>query len=183
MPRAGGGPAVPRTPPSPARADEAGSDALALFLQEIGQVALLTAAQEVALATALEAARVAQATLADPAAGAGRDAAERAELAQLVADGEAARRTLIEANLRLVVSVARHYTRRGLPLGDLIQEGSLGLDRAAAKFDPTRGFRFSTYATWWIRQAITRALADQGRTIRIPVHLGELGSKLGQATA
>ncbi len=143
---------------------------IALYLREIDQVPLLTAEQEVELAKAIEAGRQAAQRLARP------DLApeERAALEEQVRAGEEARRRLTEANLRLVVSVAKKYIGRGVPLLDLIQEGNLGLARAVEKYDYRRGFRFSTYAHWWIRQAVTRAIADQARTIRIPVHMIEL---------
>src|SRR5262249_31126467 len=132
-------------------------EALPLYLQEIGRVALLTGPQEVELAMAIEAGNLARDQLKES------TVVEPAELARLnreIMAGEAARRRLAEANLRLVVSVARRYMNRGLPLGDLIQEGNIGLLRAVEKFDYRRGFKFSTYATWWIRQAVTRAISD-----------------------
>ncbi|MBX5493082.1 MAG: RNA polymerase sigma factor RpoD [Chloroflexi bacterium] len=153
----------------PLRETELAGEALPLYLQEIGRVPLLSAAQEVALAQAIERGNVAAAAL----QAGGVEAAARAELEAAVRAGEEARRQLIEANLRLVVSVARRYMNRGIPLPDLIQEGNLGLLRAVEKFDYRRGFKFSTYATWWIRQAVTRAIADHARTIRIPVHMVE----------
>jgi len=160
---------------------------LPLYLREIGAVALLTAAEEQALAAALDRGREARRRLAT---GLGVPD-DRGALARQVADGEAARQRLIEANLRLVVNIARRYQRRGLPLPDLIQEGNFGLFRAVEKFDYRRGYRFSTYAHWWIRQAITRALANQGRVMRVPVHTvdfagrasrvaGELEQQLGR---
>ena len=127
-------------------------DPVKTYLKEIGQVPLLTAEQETELARAAQ------------------------------AGDEDARRHLSEANLRLVVSVAKRYAGRGLPFLDLIQEGNLGLMKAAEKFEPERGFKFSTYATWWIRQSITRAIADQGRTIRIPVHLVESINRVKKTT-
>ncbi|MBI4493543.1 MAG: sigma-70 family RNA polymerase sigma factor [Chloroflexi bacterium] len=166
--------------------DRAGSDkqaageALDVYLHEIGRVALLTQEQEVALAQALEAGAAAGRRLRE-----GQDLApaERERLEALVGAGAAARRRLVEANLRLVVSVARRYANRGIPLSDLIQEGNLGLLRAAGKFDWRRGFRFSTYATWWIRQAISRAIADDARTIRIPVHIVETLGRMSRIVA
>ena len=133
-----------------AEADEALTDALALFLKQIGRVELLTAAQEVELA-------------------------KRIERGDLLAKNE-----MVEANLRLVVSIAKRYRNQGLPFLDLIQEGTIGLVRAAEKFDYRRGFKFSTYATWWIRQAVARALADKSRTIRMPVHVVEKLNRVGR---
>ena len=152
------------------RESESFGEALPLYLQEIGRVPLLTGLAEVELAMALEAGNLAQDQLAD---GTERPDAERAALEDTVARGNFARRRLVESNLRLVVSVARRYMNRGIPLGDLIQEGNIGLMRAVEKFDYRRGFKFSTYATWWIRQAVSRALADHSRTIRVPVHMVE----------
>ncbi|WP_156758248.1 sigma-70 family RNA polymerase sigma factor [Actinokineospora pegani] len=153
------------------------ADLVRVYLNGIGRTALLTAAQEVELARRIEAGVFAQHML-DTAAG--TSPARRAELRALVADGHTAKNHLLEANLRLVVSLAKRYTGRGMPLLDLIQEGNLGLIRAVEKFDYAKGFKFSTYATWWIRQAITRGMADQGRTIRLPVHLVEQVNKLAR---
>jgi RNA polymerase primary sigma factor len=141
-------------------------------------VPLLTAEEEVMLAKRMEAGQVAQRQLDDD----GLDPEDRAELRQTVLDGQAAREHLIRANSRLVISVAKKYIGRGVPFLDLIQEGSIGLIRTADKFDYRRGNKFSTYATWWIRQAVTRAIADQSRTIRIPVHMGDQINKLLRAT-
>ncbi|OLR94918.1 sigma-70 family RNA polymerase sigma factor [Actinokineospora bangkokensis] len=153
------------------------ADLVRVYLNGIGRTALLTAAQEVDLAKRIEAGVFAQHVLeTDGSLGNAR----RAELRALVADGHTAKNHLLEANLRLVVSLAKRYTGRGMPLLDLIQEGNLGLIRAVEKFDYTKGFKFSTYATWWIRQAITRGMADQGRTIRLPVHLVEQVNKLAR---
>ena len=149
------------------------SDPVRLYLRQIGRVPLLTADQEVDLAKRIEAGLFA----ADALDGCD-DPVLRGELAALAADGRRAKAWLVEANLRLVVSIAKRYVGRGMPFLDLVQEGNLGLIRAVEKFDYARGFKFSTYATWWIRQAVTRALADQGRTIRIPVHLDETINKL-----
>ncbi|MEC9424141.1 MAG: sigma-70 family RNA polymerase sigma factor, partial [Actinomycetota bacterium] len=149
------------------------NDSTRLYLREIGQVALLTAREEVELAEALAAGIEAESRLADLAAAGELSRADRTDVASLRRQqrkGERARDRLTRANLRLVVSVAKKYGGRGLPLLDLFQEGNLGLMRAVEKFDASKGFKFSTYATWWIRQAITRAIADQSRTIRIPVH-------------
>jgi RNA polymerase primary sigma factor len=163
-------------------------DLVRIYLREIGRVPLLTAQDEVDLAKSIEAGLFAEEKLqagsapsedlADGAtAGSG---AELAELALLAADGMQAKQRLIEANLRLVVSIAKRYIGRGLVFLDLIQEGNLGLIRAVEKFDYTKGYKFSTYATWWIRQAITRAIADQARTIRIPVHMVETINKMAR---
>jgi RNA polymerase nonessential primary-like sigma factor len=153
------------------------ADLVRVYLNGIGRTALLTAAQEVELAKRIEAGVFAQHMLDT---GDGLDSTRRSELRQLVNDGHVAKNHLLEANLRLVVSLAKRYTGRGMPLLDLIQEGNLGLIRAVEKFDYTKGFKFSTYATWWIRQAITRGMADQGRTIRLPVHLVEQVNKLAR---
>ncbi|HWO66385.1 MAG TPA: RNA polymerase sigma factor, partial [Umezawaea sp.] len=159
----------------------ASADSVRAYLKQIGKVALLNAEEEVELAKRIEA---------------GLYAAERVRRAEdenekltpqmrrdlrwIVRDGERAKNHLLEANLRLVVSLAKRYTGRGMAFLDLIQEGNLGLIRAVEKFDYTKGYKFSTYATWWIRQAITRAMADQARTIRIPVHMVEVINKLGR---
>ncbi|MGH3096835.1 MAG: RNA polymerase sigma factor RpoD [Streptosporangiales bacterium] len=159
-----------------ARAERAvrSADSTRTYLREIGRVRLLTAEQEVDLAKRIEVGLFAEQKL----AAAGLDPALRADYAWLSDDGRAARNHLLEANLRLVVSIAKRYLGRGLSFLDLIQEGNLGLVRAVEKFDYARGYKFSTYATWWIRQAITRAIADQARTIRIPVHMVEVINKL-----
>ncbi len=148
-------------------------DTIGLYLKEIGKVALLTADEEVALAMRMEAGRKAQPKLARA-----KSDSKREELEKVMEDGMAAREHLIRANSRLVISVAKKYIGRGVPFLDLIQEGNIGLIRAANKFDYTRGHKFSTYATWWIRQAVTRAIADQSRTIRVPVHMGDQINKL-----
>ena len=153
------------------------ADLVRVYLNGIGRTALLTAAQEVELAKRIEAGVFAQHMLESDD---GLDDIGRAELQALVRDGHRAKNHLLEANLRLVVSLAKRYTGRGMPLLDLIQEGNLGLIRAVEKFDYTKGFKFSTYATWWIRQAITRGMADQSRTIRLPVHLVEQVNKLAR---
>ena len=151
-------------------------DAVRQYLNEIGQVALLTAEEEVDLAKRISAANHAQRLLDDDSTTLSSD--DRRQLQRIVRLGTVARRALTEANLRLVVSVARRYVVRNLPLIDLIQEGNIGLMRAVEKFDHTKGFKFSTYASWWIRQMIGRAVADQSRTIRIPVHLVEAMNKV-----
>jgi RNA polymerase sigma factor (sigma-70 family) len=147
-----------------------GGETLRRYLDEIGAHQLLTAQQEVELGRAMAAGLRAAATLAEAPA---RPATRRRELQRLVATGEQARATFIKANLRLVVSVARRYQGNGLAMADLIQEGNIGLMRAVEKFDPDRGFKFSTYATWWIRQAIGRAIAETSRTIKLPAHVRE----------
>jgi RNA polymerase primary sigma factor len=152
-------------------------DLVRIYLREIGRVPLLTAAEEVDLAKAIEVGLFAEEKLHG---GFPPGGAERAELAMLGSDGLRAKQRLIEANLRLVVSIAKRYIGRGLGFLDLIQEGNLGLIRAVEKFDYTKGYKFSTYATWWIRQAITRAIADQARTIRIPVHMVETINKMAR---
>jgi len=153
------------------------ADLVRVYLNGIGKTALLNAADEVELAKRIEAGLYAQHLL-ETRKRLGEN--RKRDLAGVVRDGEAARRHLLEANLRLVVSLAKRYTGRGMPLLDLIQEGNLGLIRAMEKFDYTKGFKFSTYATWWIRQAITRGMADQARTIRLPVHLVEQVNKLAR---
>jgi RNA polymerase nonessential primary-like sigma factor len=157
------------------------ADLVRVYLNGIGKTALLTAAQEVELAKRIEAGVFAQHVL-DTAAeeGTALDREYSRDLRAVVRDGARARNHLLEANLRLVVSLAKRYTGRGMPLLDLIQEGNLGLIRAVEKFDYAKGFKFSTYATWWIRQAITRGMADQARTIRLPVHLVEQVNKLAR---
>ncbi len=165
------------------RARRAGtSDLVRIYLREIGKVPLLTAHDEVELAKAIEAGLFAQemlhgsCQLSAPAS----DQPTADELMTIADDGMRARQRLIEANLRLVVSIAKRYIGRGMVFLDLIQEGNLGLIRAVEKFDYTKGYKFSTYATWWIRQAITRAIADQARTIRIPVHMVETINKMAR---
>ena len=143
------------------------ADTVGLYLDEVSGHELLTAEDEVHLARAMEMGKKAKASL-DTGSG---DPAERAQLMRAVAAGEEAKMTFIRSNLRLVISIAKRYTGRGLDLLDLIQEGNLGLIRAVEKFDWRKGFKFSTYATWWIRQAITRGLGNNGRTIRLPVHM------------
>jgi RNA polymerase primary sigma factor len=153
------------------------SDLVRIYLREIGRVPLLTAEDEVELAKTIEAGLFAEEKLGGgfPMLG-----AIHSDLVLLVGEGVKAKQRLIEANLRLVVSIAKRYIGRGLVFLDLIQEGNLGLIRAVEKFDYTRGYKFSTYATWWIRQAITRAIADQARTIRVPVHMVETINKLAR---
>jgi RNA polymerase primary sigma factor len=147
------------------------------YLKQIGKVPLLNAEQEVELAKRIEAGLFAEEKLAE---GTGLTSDQRIDLEWIAEDGRRAKNHLLEANLRLVVSLAKRYTGRGMLFLDLIQEGNLGLIRAVEKFDYTKGYKFSTYATWWIRQAITRAMADQARTIRIPVHMVEVINKLAR---
>ncbi|GAA3521628.1 sigma-70 family RNA polymerase sigma factor [Actinocatenispora rupis] len=169
--------------------DRAGSaDLVRTYLNAIGRVRLLTAADEVTLARRVEAGLYAAEILAGRCTeGATAEAyaadpdALRATLVRVVTEGDAARNRLLEANLRLVVSIAKRYTNRGIPFLDLIQEGNLGLIRAVEKFDYAKGYKFSTYATWWIRQAVTRAMAEQSRTIRLPVHMVEQVNKMVRA--
>jgi len=152
-----------------------GDDGVRRYLSELGAHALLTQRDELELGRAIAAGRAAAARLA---------AGERsADLHRLAEEGEAARERFIAANLRLVVSIAKRYQTPAMPLPDVIQEGNLGLMRAVEKFEPERGFKFSTYATWWIRQAITRAIADKGRTIRVPAHVSEALAVLARTTA
>ena len=149
-------------------------DTIGLYLKEVSRVPLLTAEEEVELAQRIERGRMAREELAR-----GKVSSKRkTDLRLLIEDGWAAREHLITANSRLVISVAKKYMGRGVPFLDLIQEGNIGLIRATKKFDYRRGHKFSTYATWWIRQAVTRAIADQGRTIRVPVHMGDQINKL-----
>ncbi|MFI1416556.1 RNA polymerase sigma factor [Streptomyces sp. NPDC020731] len=166
-------PAEPVEPAAPVRAETGGpsSDLFRQYLREIGRIPLLTAAEEVELARRVEAGLFAEERLR---LAPDLDSRLAVDLDRLVVMGRLAKRRLIEANLRLVVSVAKRYVGRGLTMLDLVQEGNLGLIRAVEKFDYARGYKFSTYATWWIRQAMSRALADQARTIRVPVHVVEL---------
>ena len=153
------------------------ADLVRVYLNGIGKTALLNAEDEVTLSKAIETGLYAQHILDTKKR---ISPQRRADLKTIVAEGKSARAHLLEANLRLVVSLAKRYTGRGMPLLDLIQEGNLGLIRAMEKFDYAKGFKFSTYATWWIRQAITRGMADQSRTIRLPVHLVEQVNKLAR---
>jgi RNA polymerase primary sigma factor len=158
----------------------ASADSVRAYLKQIGKVALLNAEEEVELAKRIEAGLYAAERLRKAADDKSMTPQLRRDLSWIVRDGERAKNHLLEANLRLVVSLAKRYTGRGMAFLDLIQEGNLGLIRAVEKFDYTKGYKFSTYATWWIRQAITRAMADQARTIRIPVHMVEVINKLGR---
>jgi RNA polymerase primary sigma factor len=153
------------------------SDPVRLYLNEIGRYSLLTSQQEVELAMHMEAGRRAQARLEEP----GLADEDRSFLGHEIDMGDAAHKQLVQSNLRLVVAIARRYVGRGMALLDLIQEGNVGLMRAVERFDYRRGFKFSTYATWWIRQAISRAIADQGRTIRMPIHVLDSVNKLTRA--
>ena len=154
-------------------------DSISLYLKEIGRIPLLTAEQEVSLAKRMEAGRDTKKRLSNNRNLSHQD---RVELSAIVRDGKSAQEHLIKANSRLVVSVAKKYVGRGVPFLDLIQEGNIGLIRAVNKFDYRRGYKFSTYATWWIRQAVTRAIADQGRTIRVPVHMYEQINRLARVS-
>ena len=157
--------------------DNPSADLVRVYLNGIGKTALLSAEDEVELAQAIEVGLYAEYKLNNAEK---LTRAEKRDLKILAREGKKARSHLLEANLRLVVSLAKRYTGRGMAFLDLIQEGNLGLIRAVEKFDYTKGYKFSTYATWWIRQAITRAMADQARTIRIPVHMVEVINKLGR---
>ena len=157
--------------------DNPSADLVRVYLNGIGKTALLSAEDEVELAQAIEVGLYAEYKLANAEK---LTRAEKRDLKILAREGKKARSHLLEANLRLVVSLAKRYTGRGMPLLDLIQEGNLGLIRAMEKFDYAKGFKFSTYATWWIRQALTRGMADQSRTIRLPVHLVEQVNKLSR---
>nr|WP_242455939.1 RNA polymerase sigma factor [Mycolicibacterium sp. P1-18] len=159
----------------------ASADSVRAYLKQIGKVALLNAEEEVELAKRIEAGLYCTQKMTEFAeAGEKLTTAQRRDYLWICRDGDKAKNHLLEANLRLVVSLAKRYTGRGMAFLDLIQEGNLGLIRAVEKFDYTKGYKFSTYATWWIRQAITRAMADQARTIRIPVHMVEVINKLGR---
>ena len=159
----------------------ASADSVRAYLKQIGKVALLNAEQEVSLAKRIEAGLYATYKMEQiKESGEKVSPMQKRDLREIDRDGRKAKNHLLEANLRLVVSLAKRYTGRGMAFLDLIQEGNLGLIRAVEKFDYTKGYKFSTYATWWIRQAITRAMADQARTIRIPVHMVEVINKLGR---
>ncbi|MGV1086763.1 MAG: RNA polymerase sigma factor [Mycobacterium sp.] len=159
----------------------ASADSVRAYLKQIGKVALLNAEEEVELAKRIEAGLYATQKMGELAEGGQKlPVQQRRDMQWICRDGDRAKNHLLEANLRLVVSLAKRYTGRGMAFLDLIQEGNLGLIRAVEKFDYTKGYKFSTYATWWIRQAITRAMADQARTIRIPVHMVEVINKLGR---
>ena len=159
----------------------ASADSVRAYLKQIGKVALLNAEEEVELAKRIEAGLYATQKMTEVAErGKKLPVQQRRDMTWICRDGDRAKNHLLEANLRLVVSLAKRYTGRGMAFLDLIQEGNLGLIRAVEKFDYTKGYKFSTYATWWIRQAITRAMADQARTIRIPVHMVEVINKLGR---
>ena len=160
------------------RVDRDDEDLVRLYLTDIGQYTLLTKDDEVRLAKAIEAGNEAIAQLD---AGEELTAAKKRELRRTARQGEEAERQFVQSNLRLVVSIAKKYQASGLPLLDLIQEGNLGLMHAVEKFDWRKGFKFSTYATWWIRQAITRGIANTGRTIRLPVHAGDTLARLQKA--
>ena len=165
-------------PPAQISTAGATADPVKDYLKLIGRVSLLKAIEEVTIAKRIEAGLFAQHKL-----DSGTKIAPKLkkELAWIAEDGQRAKQHLLEANLRLVVSLAKRHTGRGMPFLDLIQEGNLGLIRAVEKFDYTKGFKFSTYATWWIKQAITRAMADQSRTIRVPVHMVEVINKVSRA--
>ncbi len=164
-----------------------GEDLIRVYLNQIGKIALLNAADEVELSKQIEAGLYATQILSSSDESspyyeryAALDAQERRDLSQVAREGVRARERMLESNLRLVVSLAKRYRGRSMPFLDLIQEGNLGLVRAVEKFDYTKGYKFSTYATWWIRQSVTRGLADQARTIRLPVHMVEVVNKLSR---
>ena len=161
------------------RVERDDEDLVRLYLTDIGHYPLLTKDDEVRLAQMIERGVLAQADM--EAAGRGLSSARRRELRRLTREGEAAQQAFVKSNLRLVVSIAKKYQASGLPLLDLVQEGNLGLMHAVEKFDWRKGFKFSTYATWWIRQAITRGIANTGRTIRLPVHAGDTLTRLQKA--
>lgn len=160
------------------RIDRDEEDLVRLYLTDIGQYTLLTKDDEVRLAKAIEAGKIASEEMANAKS---PTATKRRELRKAIREGEIAERAFVQSNLRLVVSIAKKYQASGLPLLDLIQEGNLGLMHAVEKFDWRKGFKFSTYATWWIRQAITRGIANTGRTIRLPVHAGDTLARLQKA--
>ena len=170
-----------RTRKSGPMGDNSTSDAVRMYLREIGQVDLLTVEHERRLAQLIEAGKIAAARIDEMAGSSELQPADQRVLLRSVSNGERAKSALTQANLRLVVSIAKRYSGRGMQLLDLIQEGNLGLMRAVDKFDHSKGFKFSTYATWWIRQAITRSIADQARTIRIPVHMVEHMNRVARA--
>jgi RNA polymerase primary sigma factor len=159
--------------------DIASDDSISLYLKEMARVPLLSTQEEIRLAKLLERGQTAQRHFSKD----GHDPEKRRKLERAIEEGKAAREHLIKANTRLVVSIAKKYIGRGVPFLDLIQEGNLGLMKAVEKFDYRRGYRFSTYATWWIRQTITRAIADQGRTIRVPVHMSDRIRRLYKAAS
>jgi len=161
------------------RIDREDEDLVRLYLTDIGRFPLLTKDDEARLSQEIEAGAAARAELI--AEGKGLTPARKRELRRFARDGDDAQRTFVQSNLRLVVSIAKKYQASGLPLLDLVQEGNLGLMHAVEKFDWRKGFKFSTYATWWIRQAITRGIANTGRTIRLPVHAGDLLARLQKA--
>jgi RNA polymerase primary sigma factor len=170
-----------RKPPVLSNADGVESDdTISLYLRDVSRIALLTAEEEVMLSQRIERGAVARGDLA--AADGPITTGRRSDLEGAIADGDAARHHLIRANSRLVIAMAKKYTNQGVPFLDLIQEGNLGLMKAVEKFDWRRGHKFSTYATWWVRQAVTRALADQGRTIRLPVHMSDRVRRLYQTS-
>jgi RNA polymerase sigma factor (sigma-70 family) len=162
------------------RAAQPEEDLVRLYLNDVGKFALLTKADEIRLAQAVEAGRDARAELSDDDT---LTPTRRRELRRLVRFGDEATETFVKANLRLVVSIAKRYQAAELPLLDLVQEGNLGLMHAVEKFDWRRGFKFSTYATWWIRQAITRGIANSGRTVRLPIHAADLLNRVTKARA
>ncbi len=161
------------------RGDGDDADLVKLYLRDIGRYPLLTKDDEARLAQAIEAGHEAAAILADP--NSKPTPAKKRELRRIQCAAAAAQQTFVSSNLRLVVSIAKKYQASGLPLLDLVQEGNLGLIHAVEKFDWRKGFKFSTYATWWIRQAITRGIANTGRTIRLPVHAGDMLSAVQKA--